>query len=175
MGRAVHLGDSSQPASLAASARRPRSRSRREHKPGAAIHPDRTRVSNGPGTANRRRCRGAFPVGGARPRELAAAAGRSRAFFVEGLCSSYEAFRHNRDAGSDTRDVDDEGVEHAAEETKKSSAGRDSIVPIPMVRGSDREAHSLEDRKPRKDDTRIPRCRLSSKRRSDCRYRAKRS
>ena len=62
--------------------------------------------------------------------ELAAAAGRGRAFFVEGLCSSYEAFHHTRESGSDTRDVDDEGIKRDSKEVKKSSAGRDSIVPI---------------------------------------------
>ena len=105
--------------------------SRREHKPGAAI-----RTGNGAQFADSM----GLPIGAgaavpfllaARAQgELAAAAGRGRAFFVEGLCSSYEAFHHTRDSGSDTRDVDDEGIKRDGKEVKKSSAGRDSIVPI---------------------------------------------
>jgi hypothetical protein len=37
-----------------------------------------------------------------------AAGGRARAFFAEGLCSSYEAFHHTREARNAARDVEDD-------------------------------------------------------------------
>jgi hypothetical protein len=45
--------------------------------------------------------------------ELAHGSAKGRAFFAEGLCSSYEAFHHTRDNRGDARDVDDEGVERS--------------------------------------------------------------
>src|SRR5207253_11035201 len=50
-----------------------------------------------------------------------------RAFFAEGLCSSYEAFHHTREKSGDVRDIDDEYIEHSkARRTIRS----DVIVPI---------------------------------------------
>lgn len=40
--------------------------------------------------------------------ELAVAGGKARAFFAEGLCSSYEAFHHTRKERSDARDNEDD-------------------------------------------------------------------
>ncbi len=60
--------------------------------------------------------------------ELAQGSSKGRAFFAEGLCSSYEAFHHTRDGRGDIRDVDDEGIERSA---KAEEAERDSsLVPI---------------------------------------------
>jgi hypothetical protein len=45
--------------------------------------------------------------------ELARFTGKGqRAYFAEGLCSSYEAFHHTREERGDVRDIDDEGIEH---------------------------------------------------------------
>jgi hypothetical protein len=62
--------------------------------------------------------------------ELARFTGKKgqRAFFAEGLCSSYEAFHHTREQRGDVRDTDDEGVEHRrARRMRKRS---DEIVPV---------------------------------------------
>lgn len=60
--------------------------------------------------------------------ELAQGSSKGRAFFAEGLCSSYEAFHHTREGRGDIRDVDDEGVERSG---KAAQAERDtSLVPI---------------------------------------------
>lgn len=53
--------------------------------------------------------------------ELAHTSG-ARAFFAEGLCSSYEAFHHTRDARGQARDLDDDGL-------ALQSAGEDSKPP----------------------------------------------
>ena len=45
--------------------------------------------------------------------ELAQGSAKGRAFFAEGLCSSYEAFHHTRENRGDARDMDDEGMERA--------------------------------------------------------------
>jgi superfamily II DNA or RNA helicase len=47
--------------------------------------------------------------------ELAQGSAKGRAFFAEGLCSSFEAFHHTRENRGDARDVDDEGVERSNE------------------------------------------------------------
>ena len=62
--------------------------------------------------------------------DFAAAAGRGRAYFVEGLCSSYEAFHHTRQFGTDTRDVDDDGQEVPRNGVIVSNTRPVSIVPI---------------------------------------------
>ena len=60
--------------------------------------------------------------------ELAQGSSKGRAFFAEGLCSSYEAFHHTREGRGDVRDVDDEGIERSG---KQAQAERDSsLVPI---------------------------------------------
>ncbi|EQD53943.1 hypothetical protein B2A_06198, partial [mine drainage metagenome] len=60
--------------------------------------------------------------------ELAQGSSKGRAFFAEGLCSSYEAFHHTREGRGDVRDVDDEGIERSV---KPAPAERDSsLVPI---------------------------------------------
>ena len=60
--------------------------------------------------------------------ELAHGSAKGRAFFAEGLCSSYEAFHHTRENRGDARDVDDDGVERS-----KISIHRDRtqcLVPV---------------------------------------------
>lgn len=60
--------------------------------------------------------------------ELAQGSAKGKAFFAEGLCSSYEAFHHTREKRGDVRDVDDEGVERLV---IASRAKRDqSLVPV---------------------------------------------
>ncbi len=60
--------------------------------------------------------------------ELAQGSAKGRAFFAEGLCSSYEAFHHTRDNRGDARDVDDDGVERSGEAAR---AARDqALVPV---------------------------------------------
>ncbi len=60
--------------------------------------------------------------------ELAQGSSKGRAFFAEGLCSSYEAFHHTRDGRGDVRDVDDDGIERCGKSTPQD---RDSsLVPI---------------------------------------------
>jgi len=57
--------------------------------------------------------------------ELAASPGRGRAFFAEGLASSYEAFHHTRDKhGVDIRDTKDQ------EEIPNDESSSQSIVPV---------------------------------------------
>ena len=59
--------------------------------------------------------------------ELAAGLGRGRAFFAEGLASSYEAFHHTRDErGADVR----EAADHAETEILKDKDSFQSIVPV---------------------------------------------
>jgi len=61
--------------------------------------------------------------------ELARFTGKGqRAFFAEGLCSSYEAFHHTREKRGDVREVDDEGVEHS--KVRRQSNRQESIVPV---------------------------------------------
>lgn len=60
--------------------------------------------------------------------ELAASSSSARAFFAEGLCSSYEAFHHTRDGRGDVRDTDDEGNEQTSKETKQNKIR--SVVPV---------------------------------------------
>jgi hypothetical protein len=64
--------------------------------------------------------------------ELAATSGRGRAYFAEGLCSSYEAFHHTRENRGDARDVDD-GEE--ATGTDRPSASDVGIVPLDWYEG----------------------------------------
>ena len=59
--------------------------------------------------------------------ELAHGSARTRAYFAEGLCSSYEAFHHTRKVGGAARDVDDDGLAPTGTRAK----GRvDSLVPV---------------------------------------------
>jgi hypothetical protein len=60
--------------------------------------------------------------------ELAQGSRKGRAFFAEGLCSSYEAFHHTRENRGDARDVDDEGVEHQVE--AKRTVRDQAMVPV---------------------------------------------
>ena len=61
--------------------------------------------------------------------ELAQFAGNGqRAFFAEGLCSSYEAFHHTREQRGDIRDVDDDGIEHGA--VRRHASRPEAIVPV---------------------------------------------
>ena len=60
--------------------------------------------------------------------ELAHGSVKGRAFFAEGLCSSYEAFHHTRENRGDARDIDDDGIERAGHAPR---AARDqSLVPV---------------------------------------------
>jgi hypothetical protein len=56
--------------------------------------------------------------------ELAVAGGRTRAFFAEGLCSSYEAFHHTREARGGARDSEDD------EPAAGSDGAAAGIVPV---------------------------------------------
>ena len=61
--------------------------------------------------------------------ELAYGSAKGRAFFAEGLCSSYEAFHHTRDARGDVRDTGDDGLERGGK-TAARDAFRTSLVPV---------------------------------------------
>jgi superfamily II DNA or RNA helicase len=56
--------------------------------------------------------------------ELAVAGGRARAFFAEGLCSSYEAFHHTRQARGGARDSEDDEL------TAEGDGAGSGIVPV---------------------------------------------
>lgn len=60
--------------------------------------------------------------------ELAAGTSKARAYFAEGLCSSYEAFHHTREQRGDARDVDDEGAERRI--SRQQATRPASIVPV---------------------------------------------
>jgi hypothetical protein len=60
--------------------------------------------------------------------EFAHASAKGRAYFAEGLCSSYEAFHHTREHRGDTRDVDDNGVERTTSRRRQPRV--DSLVPV---------------------------------------------
>jgi len=60
--------------------------------------------------------------------ELAAGSAKARAYFAEGLCSSYEAFHHTREQRGDARDMDDDGIE--VNRCKRTTARVESLVPI---------------------------------------------
>ena len=76
--------------------------------------------------------------------ELAHGSVKGRAFFAEGLCSSYEAFHHTRENRWGARDLDDDGVEGA--ERGKSSRARPISCGRELVRGSNRAAYPVEER-----------------------------
>lgn len=60
--------------------------------------------------------------------ELAQGSAKGRAFFAEGLCSSYESFHHTRENRGDARDLDDEGMARSAE---TASSGRGvALIPV---------------------------------------------
>jgi len=60
--------------------------------------------------------------------ELAQGSRKGRAFFAEGLCSSYEAFHHTRESRGDARDIDDQGAERPVQIQR---AVRDqALVPV---------------------------------------------
>lgn len=61
--------------------------------------------------------------------ELAWGSSKGRAFFAEGLCSSYEAFHHTREERGDSRDVGDDGVERNASGGGGGSR-EEPIVPV---------------------------------------------
>jgi len=60
--------------------------------------------------------------------ELAAGSSRARAFFAEGLCSSYEAFHHTRENRGDIRDMNDEGIESG--KPAKPGMRLTSLIPV---------------------------------------------
>ena len=61
--------------------------------------------------------------------ELARFTGKGqRAFFAEGLCSSYEAFHHTREQRGDVREVDDDGIEHG--KARLQATRPEAIVPV---------------------------------------------
>lgn len=59
--------------------------------------------------------------------ELAAGTSKARAYFAEGLCSSYEAFHHTREQRGDARDVSDDGSELNG---RGAAARVQSLVPV---------------------------------------------
>jgi hypothetical protein len=61
--------------------------------------------------------------------ELAWGSAKGRAFFAEGLCSSYEAFHHTRDARGDARDVGDDGIERSEKATTQGVRNA-PLVPV---------------------------------------------
>ncbi len=91
--------------------------------------------------------------------ELAHGSARARAFFAEGLCSSYEAFHHTRDNRGDARDVDDDGVEVPV--GQEASGGRVRVwCRCHGTRsGSHRSSRASPLRRPR--DSPTPSCALS--------------
>jgi superfamily II DNA or RNA helicase len=84
--------------------------------------------------------------------ELAQGSAEGRAFFAEGLCSSYEAFHHTRENRGDARDLDDDGL---ARSDKDGKAAPDralvqvswyveqvrQLIPSKNARGEDRYRH----------------------------------
>ena len=60
--------------------------------------------------------------------ELAAKSSSTRAFFAEGLCSSYETFHHTHENRGDIRDVNDEGVEQKLKKVRQDKVR--SLVPV---------------------------------------------
>jgi hypothetical protein len=61
--------------------------------------------------------------------ELARFTGKGqRAFFAEGLCSSYEAFHHTREERGDVREIDDEGIEHR--KPRRIRNEHEEVVPL---------------------------------------------
>jgi hypothetical protein len=60
--------------------------------------------------------------------ELAQGSAKGRAFFAEGLCSSYEAFHHTRENRGDARDVDDAGAQRS--DDSAGSERRVALIPV---------------------------------------------
>jgi hypothetical protein len=61
--------------------------------------------------------------------ELSRFAGKGqRAFFAEGLCSSYEAFHHTREQRGDVREIDDDGIEHS--KARRQAKRPEAVVPL---------------------------------------------
>lgn len=60
--------------------------------------------------------------------ELASAESNARAFFAEGLCSSYEAFHHTREARGAARDTDD--AENEVSTAERAALPCTSVVPV---------------------------------------------
>lgn len=60
--------------------------------------------------------------------ELAHGSAKGRAFFAEGMCSSYEAFHHTRENRGDARDVGDEGIKRSSGATRAER--KQSLVPV---------------------------------------------
>lgn len=65
--------------------------------------------------------------------ELAHGSAKGRAFFAEGVCSSYEAFHHTRENRGDARDVDDEGVKRSAGASRVER--EQGLVPVSWYEG----------------------------------------
>lgn len=65
--------------------------------------------------------------------ELAQGSAKGRAFFAEGLCSSYEAFHHTREKRGDARDVDDDGVERSRKTVRTESDS--ALIPVSWYEG----------------------------------------
>jgi len=67
--------------------------------------------------------------------ELAHGSAKGRAFFAEGLCSSYEAFHHTRESRGDARDVDDAGGERSGESAnlKRDTHSTRDVALIPVT------------------------------------------
>jgi superfamily II DNA or RNA helicase len=104
---------------------------RREHRAGGAILTGENRKDQGvagiPLTATE-----AVPffIAARAQGELARNAGKGqRAFFAEGLCSSYEAFHHTREGRGDVREMNDEGVEGPRKERPVENR-KDEVVPV---------------------------------------------
>ncbi len=108
---------------------------RREYRPGRSIveAEDAIRHDHAPGAFSGLAIAGEgalpFLLAARAQGELAQGSAKGRAFFAEGLCSSYEAFHHTRDNRGDARDVDDEGVERVKAAAAASSRGV-ALIPV---------------------------------------------
>ncbi len=103
---------------------------RRQHRPGGEISIGGSSAMKGQGGIPLGPNEAApFFVAARAQGELAQITGKGhRAFFAEGLCSSYEAFHHTREQRGDVRDVDDNNIEH--NKPRKQEKNVEAIVPI---------------------------------------------
>jgi len=103
---------------------------RRESRPGVAILANEdSPIASSPGIPLEGDAALPFLLAARAQGELAGGSKRARAYFAEGLCSSYEAFHHTREERADVRDVDDDGIA-LVKNGRASSNGEESIVPV---------------------------------------------
>jgi hypothetical protein len=104
---------------------------RRLSRPGAAVQEEETGAGSvGSGLPIAADSALPFLLAARAQGELAAGSVRARAYFAEGLCSSYEAFHHTREGKGDVRDVDDDGQEKSGGVAEAEDSGESPIIPI---------------------------------------------